>query len=414
MFIFKFKLCASPSLMSGSIEIKEIRKGPIPELCEVILSLQTYFNQDVIIQIHIPKPTTPDFGDINFDDVERECLQWAKEHKLYEGDLFKVLQKTHVALLSAVTYPGMPREGAVLITKWLMALFAIDNWVDEDHKKSIPSGEIKLNVTRKLEIFKKIMVGEDWRSVVTEEDTAITKTMAELFQDICAYTRKNGGNMNDFVDSLDKYFSSIVTEKQYKETGKFPSPVFCADLRADSSGAVHAIYAGMVIQGQDPGQLEKVFYNLLSMRRIVAKCVEYSNDILSHYKEFLQLLRSSNSDSSVTLSDVHNHPQLNLIHIRWHDGPANFPSLEKAYVETVKSHNQLISDYFTVKQNLLKELESTSSPNKYNVMKCISILDGWLSQAIWGMMVERYNVGGATCMQAVLLELIIKLQTKAS
>jgi len=408
--ITNYKLIALKTPPVGSINILKLHRGRTENTISAEVSLKTYFNQDIVTKLTLPRPTAITFSGINFDEIELECLHWAKSQKLYEGDLFKVLEKTHVALLTGVTYPNLPKEGAVLLTKWLMALFAIDDWVDEDHQNPIPSQEIKQNVTRKLDIISKLRNGSTTDQILLESDTPITKAIAHLFPEISSYITKVGGSMDDFVLSLDNYFSSIIAEKQYEETKQFPSPDFCSDLRADSSGAVHAIFAGMVIQGQAPFAIEKTFYNLLSMRKIVAKCVEYSNDILSHYKEFLKLLRSSKSDHTLALTEIHGHPQLNLIHIKWHNYLPNFPSLERAYTETIQNYNQLVEDFFIMKENLLKEIEKATNTQKSNVTKCIEVLDGWLSQIIWGMIVERYNVGGAPCTQPKIEELLSQLK----
>ena len=184
------------------------------------------------------------------------------------------------------------------------------------------------------------------------------------------------------------------------------------EIRADASGAVHAIAAGGAFLGVNVKAIEESYYDLLIMRKCTAKCVEYSNDILSHNKEAIEIKKKLGASASLT--DIKAFPAFNIVQIMWQhpSGVAPQFALGQAFLEAQNAHNALMKDFFIHKKSLITKMESerqaienpsSDNPSKLSkadlekrhsdVKKYISALEGWLAHPWWAFITPRYNLG---------------------
>ncbi|MSR89114.1 MAG: hypothetical protein EXS67_05630 [Candidatus Margulisbacteria bacterium] len=380
------------------------------------ISLKTFVGESIELTILHPSLKLTD-GSIDIEGVEREGMAWAEEKGLYPGGLRKTLLNTFVSGLVASCYPMFNEVQVKLIDKWIRALFAIDDWVD-DGKLSLVL--IQNAIKTKMEILTKIATDSPLsvrKGSESDEDTKLTEAMKELFVQIRAEILKNGGDVLEFLESLNKYFKSVLTEKKCEQDGAKLDEKTSVGIREDSSGAVHAIKGGSSILGINIKQLEDKYYVLSRMLSCSAFCFVASSNFCSDTKERNSLKESGEYTNLVQMKDA---VAFNLIQIKWQSGEATEQSFSSVFQECVNVHNKSMETYYVLKAQLKAEMiQNEKSGDEDPVMIKIlhekvelhlQIMEGWLSQSLWALLVPRYNLDVEVCQSSDLIALEARIK----
>lgn len=380
-------------------------------------------------EIEILLPKTQINPEIPFDKIEHESLSLAEDRKIYKGRAFEELVKTFSAGLVAVTYPIFDEIKSKDATIHIDNLFAMDDWVDAE-QGAVTSHQVRESVCQKMEILRKISKLSEpempsFLEHIKQTQTSLTYAYAEEFIKQILVIKKTGIDVDSFIDSLDSYFNSVIQEKYYEEKKTCPSEIENTEIRADASGAVHAICTGAAFLGIDLVSLEKRRYPADKLKIYVARSVEFSNDIFSLLKEHKVLGKANNND----LSEIKKMVAFNIVQIMW-QGQKGDPgaTLKDAIQMAVQRHNQTLLSYYCTKKYLLstldesqKSFESRLSLNpedsaakqgleilREDIQKLdlyFKVLEGWLAHGWWALGIPRYNLGITLCNTERLLNL---------
>jgi hypothetical protein len=370
------------------------------------LQLQT-FSGPVVLEFPVQKLALNPLVDIA--EMEASGLSWAREVGIYPGVKMQGLEATFVAGLIATCYPDMPRADSLLLDRWIRTLFAIDDYVDEGPE--IALSLVKKNFQKKRDVLTRIASGQSIDEVLYNETSSIIRTLGAVFLDIKNRLESQGFGLliPEFIESTDRYFISVIREKETEISAGRLTDDRSAHIRAESSGAVHAITGAAILLGISTTSLVKPDASLDYLLRCTALCVEFANDFLSQTKELLALLKGRNQLPSVeNIEGLKEIKRFNLVHIFWTEGK----DMREAYDLTLAQYTKSFTGYQEQKSDLLQSLENekrevlarggTDSPLPHSVpdvflrerhiKSYLSITDGWMAHVWWALVARRYNL----------------------
>jgi len=376
------------------------------DVVDIRLKLQT-FSGPVVLEFPVQKLVLNPLVDIA--DMEASGLSWARNMGLYPDLKMKGLEATFVAGLIATCYPDMPHTDSLLLDKWIRTLFAIDDDVDEGPEISLLL--LKKNFQKKRDVLTRIAEGQDIEDVLRSETSSVIRALGVVFLDIKNRLDAQGFGLliPEFIESTDRYFVSVIREKETEiSTGRLTDDR-SAHIRAESSGAVHAITGAAILLGISTTKLVKPDASFDYLLRCTALCVEFANDFLSQTKEMISLLTGRGqlplAENIEALKEI---KRFNLVHIFWAEGT----DMREAYDLTLAQYTKSFIGYQEQRVDLLQSLENekkevssrgvTDSPRpdsvpdvlerERQVKAYLSITDGWMSHVWWALVARRYNL----------------------
>lgn len=388
------------------------------------------------VEVNMLLPPSEINPDIPMNSIEDQALFLAEERGIYEGHKFRDLSDAFFAGLVGVVYPSFDTSRGLRATVHIDNLFAVDDLYDS----GIPIllDVVRQNFASKIEIINDInkLDTEAAQTVYldnlkhSDRYSNLSYAYAEEFIKQKEILQMFDMNTVQFLQTLNQYFYSVVEEKSFEEDNVKPTESQNTEIRADASGAVHAITMGASFSGIDIDKLEKKYYSLKNMKTYTARCVEFSNDVYSLYKEH-QVLKNKYESSSFgvktdILEKIKKTIAFNIVQILWQNKKNS--SLTESVNEAVVKHNDSINSYFQAKSRLIRDilfsknsLEEALKTDPDNVNKIQSlallnqdfeqiktyckIMEGWLAHGWWALSVPRYNLGVTPCSQERLLEL---------
>jgi|GEM_PF-4544034 len=395
---------------------------------------------------------------IDYDAIQRQSLDRTREDGIYaDRNAILGLQRTGTAYLVAVTYPAFSQALARQATIDMNNLFCTDDYADGN--TSATSTHIAESTNRTIELLTRLSRLPDHRSdalataldqFTTPLDTPQNLAYARAFIDQIALLAPLGIIPRESLGSLRSYFRAVRTEKDHEETGRIPSEGVNKLIRADASGAYHAIEKGAEFLGVDFLSIERKYSPILDLKRLVANCVEYSNDVYSLTKEHLVFVDKLLTDEGGDLTrqagrtaDIKRHgltdPDLlsrlrsvvafSLPHIKWQTGAT--PDLVTAIRASIDEHNVLMNDYFSLKMTLETDINSEAThleasiaiqsgeaqaasrdllrelrEDHAQIQTYYTVFEGWLAHGWWAFSVPRYNLGITECDHDRLIQLV--------
>lgn len=398
-------------------------------------------------KVDLPNPQPmPGHDTKSIDTLERESLEFARESGMYPGKYFKALEATNVAGLVAVTYgaihnflishvPSDQRESFVDVmdgvyenlAPWISKLFDLDDWVDFGTTTVNPE-KIRAAKERLLEIFTEILTKDDpdLKEVVQDSDTPVTKAMATTFLKLSGLTKCFGdvGKMflECFVGSFEEYLQSVEVERRAEMLGNQVCNLDAYKfIRDDCSRARHAVRGVAACFGIDSVSLEKSYYELKIMLQSTARCVEFSNDVLSWVKESSALIKAQRRQSHMSELEPWNDHELrgisgslavNIVQVHWKNlmksDSETSPTilLKRAFELGVREHNESVKTFQTfylqlksvmeseLQRSGLSETKRTQLEKRHHSVNAYTeLMIGWLSQPWWAVLVPRYSLG---------------------
>lgn len=348
---------------------------------------------------------------INILEMEADGLAWASKMGIYPNEKIKGLEATFVAGLIATCYPTMSHEDAILWDKWIRTLFAIDDDVDEGQEIRFES--LKRQFIKKYKVLQAIAEGASLSKILSEEKSPFIIALAHVFTDIKELLSSRGFShlIHEFVESTNRYFVSVIKKKQIETSQGKLTDDRSANIRAESSGAVHAITGAALLLGISTQELVKPDASFDYLLRSTAVCVEFANDFLSQTKELASLLKTKGYEaSSENLEKLKEIKRFNLVHIYWSEGK----SLEESYNQTVTMYLKSFTGYQEQRRDMLQSLEDEKreflknkerpeSPfpdedfqaflkKEQQTQAYLSITDGWMAHVWWALVARRYNL----------------------
>ena len=373
------------------------------------LQIQTFFGP---ISCEFPVQNLILNPSVNISDMESDGLAWASEMGLYPHEKMRGLEATFVAGLIATCYPKMSREDAFMWDKWIRTLFAIDDNVDEGDEIGLHA--LKKQFAKKYSVLQALAGGTSLETVLAEEKSPVIIALAHVFVDIKETLDKRGFHrlVPEFIESTNRYFVYVIKEKEIEVSQGRLTDDRSAHIRAESSGAIHAITGAALLLGISTTDLVRPDASFDYLLRCTALCVEFANDFLSQTKELVSLLKVKGYETSIeNLNSLKEIKRFNLVHIYWAEGK----SLTDAYQETVAQYLKSFTGYQEQKGDLLRSLENEkvelsrsrggddfphTKADDYaifltkekQVNDYLSITDGWMAHVWWALVARRYNL----------------------
>jgi hypothetical protein len=373
------------------------------------LQIQTFFGpvcSEFPVQNLVLNPV------VNIAELESEGLSWAAQMGLYPNEKMRGLEATFVSGLIATCYPDMSVTDSFLWDKWIRTLFAIDDNVDEGEELGLQL--LKKQFARKHAVLQEIAAGTSLEVVLSKEKSPVIISLAHIFVNITETlcTRGFSHLVPEFIESTNRYFVSVIKEKEIEVSHGRLTDDRSAHIRAESSGAIHAITGAALLLGISTTELVRPDASFDYLLRCTALCVEFANDFLSQTKELVSLLKTKGYEASLeNLERLKEIKRFNLVHIYWAEGK----TLTDAYRETVAQYTKSFTGYQEQKGDLLQSLqnekaefsvrtqEPTDSPvlnaeyqaflkKEKQVQDYLRITDGWMAHVWWALVARRYNL----------------------
>ncbi len=347
---------------------------------------------------------------IDIATLEQSGLAWAKAEGLCSGEKSKELESGFIAGLVATCYPAMSQSDAVLWDKWLRVLFAANDHVDAGEDTRIQL--FRSDCHKKMHILQRLHAGETLASVVSGEVDPIENALGAVFLDIKSTMVSRGFRhlVSEFIASTNRCFLAVVREREMETNSCELTDDFVSHLRAESSGAMHAIAGAAFLLGISTDWLVKRDVSVDYLFRSAALCFDLSNNLLSHTKDVLDFL---NIKTQFPLADDLNAAKcvklVNVVHVFWSEGL----DLPAAYAKTVKAYHTSFNGYQDGKQDLLASLgaekkywvntvkgDASAIPDfesflmkEQQTKAYLQILDGWMGHVWCALVTPRYNLG---------------------
>ena len=337
-----------------------------------VLNVGFSFQQINDYHLNIPVPSINGSVDQISDLVKMEesCLDWAIEKNLYRKDDRTTLKNTVVTGLCIKAYPNLELAVYPRLIQHIMALFSIDDGLDEDKKFEIKYHQRNFYYDLRLREFIDYSVFDEGINNFGEWDREFSPNpLVDTIVDIVEYIRQkypdSALSLNrQIVKSLfEDYLKHVEIEKDNIENKKEYTEEELDGIRPYTSGAVYAIKLGALIQGVDLGSFSKEWLDIYNEKVLSAsKCVMWGNDIVSASKE-----RDPNN-RSIT-NNVLLHEQ-------------KFPK-DDAYQYVIERYNREIG--------LCLDMPLPEPSDANGIVD--SVIEGWIGQLIWAFCVPRYNKG---------------------
>lgn len=334
-------------------------------------SLGKILGESIVVDICFPKPPQTFFGDP--DELEKECILFQKKYELYKQKPL-IPKVSKFGYLTWLTTPFSEKKALDSISKYFLALFDLDDAIDEE---GIAQDKHESSIKDILGILE----GVDPRDLTSPRTKGI---LAVYLESIKPVVEEHGTNTSFLIESCRQYLYSTLQEVSQESVNSEDQLA----LRQHTGGIRHAIGTQAIHESIDVQTLIKENFELENMIRAVADCVGLLNDILSLNKEIKAIEKKIRSvgknpeDIQIFKDEIRS----NYVLILFKEGNTIKEAVEKA----LSKYTKKLESYRNIKEALFKRRENKLSKP---IVKLLFILEaGWLSgHPVWGMLSGRYN-----------------------
>ncbi len=266
----------------------------------------------------------------NAELANESTIAWVKRFKLIpDEEALKKFLASKIIHLTAGAYPNCSLDKLIPISDWITFLYLNDDDVEKRNSKSL-----KAFNERNIEVLKD-------QHKLTETDEPLTHAVNDLIRRMEKIAHKNW--ISRFLHKVDQHFQSTLWEADYREAGiKIPDLELYKQQRLHT-GAVYTVLP-LIELAEQTNISESLFETHL--KELSLRCnniICWSNDIKSCPKEFEESFMN------------------NLVFVIQQTFNC---SLEEAIQRSVELHNEEVSRFEELKNQLYIQLDSENSDSE--------------------------------------------------
>ncbi|MGC6367007.1 MAG: terpene synthase family protein [Candidatus Marinamargulisbacteria bacterium] len=365
----------------------------------------------------------------NLHHIQTASRRFAKDNHIYKGKkLTHLLEVTNVPGLVYAKYKSITEKEAIILSNWIIALFAVDDRFDLARNKNISESsavkalaKIKTNVLYKIaetptkelnEVYREIL---NQNSSSTEEEITIpveVRALANAFRaflDHIKHFENTRTLTQQWINSFEDYINAVVNEKALEER-QDPQEFYgdkADQIRNEACGGLHAFKLGALLKGVDIDNFEKQS-GIKDLAKQVCAHVQWFNDLTSYHKEKKEFEKSHpnkifskhlvfNKVALLARDLVKKHPEtiITAENIRASD-QVWLDMEQRAFQQLHHEVNQLHTTLNIRLLDLIADLKTCASSTLINwQLIYLNDLHGWLNgQVPWATFSDRYALSG--------------------